>query len=42
LQSSLLFAPLTSIVPGIPIALVALLLDVIGNAVRDVLDPRLA
>jgi peptide/nickel transport system permease protein len=42
LQSSLLVAPFTSIVPGIPIALTALLLDVIGNAVRDVLDPRLA
>jgi peptide/nickel transport system permease protein len=42
LQSSLLVAPLTSIVPGVPIALTALLLDVIGNAVRDVLDPRLA
>jgi peptide/nickel transport system permease protein len=42
LQSSLLVAPFTSIVPGIPIALAALLLDVIGNAVRDVLDPRLA
>ena len=41
LQSSLLVAPLTSIVPGIPIALSALLLDAIGNAVRDVLDPRL-
>ena len=42
LQSSLLVAPLTSIVPGIPIAVAALLFDVIGNAVRDVLDPRLA
>jgi peptide/nickel transport system permease protein len=42
LQSSLLFAPLTSIVPGIPIAITALLFDVIGNAVRDVLDPRIA
>ena len=42
LQSSLLFAPLTSIVPGVPIAIAALLFDVIGNAVRDVLDPRLA
>ncbi len=42
LQSSLLVAPLTSIVPGVPIAVAALLLDVIGNAVRDVLDPRLA
>jgi peptide/nickel transport system permease protein len=42
LQSSLLVAPLTSIVPGIPIAVAALLLDVIGNAVRDVLDPRVA
>jgi peptide/nickel transport system permease protein len=42
LQSSLLIAPLTSIVPGIPIALTALLFDLIGNAVRDVLDPRMA
>jgi len=42
LQSSLLLAPLTSVVPGIPIALAALLFDIIGNAVRDVLDPRLA
>ena len=42
LHNSLLLAPFTSIVPGIPIAVVALLLDVIGNAVRDVLDPRLA
>jgi peptide/nickel transport system permease protein len=42
LQSSLLVAPLTSIVPGIPIAVAALLFDVIGSAVRDVLDPRLA
>jgi peptide/nickel transport system permease protein len=42
LQSSLLVAPLTSIVPGIPIALTALLFDLIGNAVRDVLDPRMA
>ena len=42
LHDSLLLAPTTAIVPGIPIALVALLFDVIGNAVRDVLDPRLA
>ena len=42
LHDSLLLAPFTAIVPGIPIAIVALLLDVIGNAVRDVLDPRLA
>lgn len=42
LHNSLLLAPFTSIVPGIPIAVVALLLDVIGNAIRDVLDPRLA
>ncbi|HEY0831220.1 MAG TPA: ABC transporter permease [Candidatus Dormibacteraeota bacterium] len=42
LQSSLLLAPLTSVVPGIPIAVAALLFDIIGNAVRDVLDPRLA
>jgi len=42
LHNSLLVAPFTSVVPGIPIAVVALLLDVIGNAVRDVLDPRLA
>jgi peptide/nickel transport system permease protein len=39
-HDSLLVAPFTSIVPGIPIAIVALLFDVIGNAVRDVLDPR--
>ena len=42
LQSSLLLAPLTSVVPGVPIAVAALLFDIIGNAVRDVLDPRLA
>lgn len=42
LQTSLLFAPLTAIVPGVPIAIAALLFDMIGNAVRDVLDPRLA
>lgn len=42
LHDSLLLAPFTAIVPGIPIAIVALLLDIIGNAVRDVLDPRLA
>jgi peptide/nickel transport system permease protein len=42
LHNSLLLAPFTSIVPGIPIAMAALLFDIIGNAVRDVLDPRLA
>jgi peptide/nickel transport system permease protein len=42
LQSSLLIAPLTSIVPGVPIAMTALLLDVVGSAIRDILDPRLA
>src|SRR5437870_2463834 len=42
LQSSLLVAPITSITPGIPIALTALLFDLVGNAVRDMLDPRLA
>jgi len=41
LQSSLLVAPITSITPGIPIALTALLFDLVGNAVRDMLDPRL-
>jgi peptide/nickel transport system permease protein len=40
LQQSLLEAPLTSMMPGFPIAIAALLFDLIGNAVRDVLDPR--
>jgi peptide/nickel transport system permease protein len=41
MQSSLLLAPTQAILPGVPIAIVALLFDLIGNAVRDVLDPRL-
>jgi peptide/nickel transport system permease protein len=41
MQSSLLLAPTQAIIPGAPIAIVALLFDLIGNAVRDVLDPRL-
>jgi peptide/nickel transport system permease protein len=41
LQASLLLAPTQAILPGVPIAIVALLFDLIGNAVRDVLDPRL-
>ena len=40
LQQSLLEVPLTSMMPGFPIAIAALLFDLIGNAVRDVLDPR--
>jgi peptide/nickel transport system permease protein len=40
MQSSLLLAPTQAILPGAPIAIVALLFDLIGNAVRDVLDPR--
>ena len=41
MQASLLLAPTEAILPGVPIAIVALLFDLIGNAVRDVLDPRL-
>jgi peptide/nickel transport system permease protein len=41
LQASLWLAPITSMVPGIPIMLTALAFDVVGNAVRDLLDPRL-
>jgi peptide/nickel transport system permease protein len=41
MQQSLLEAPLVSVLPGIPIVIAALLFDLIGNGVRDVLDPRL-
>jgi peptide/nickel transport system permease protein len=41
MQASLLLAPTQAILPGAPIAIVALLFDLIGNAVRDVLDPWL-
>lgn len=42
LRDTLWIAPVTSMIPGIPILLTALAFDLIGNAVRDALDPRLA
>ena len=42
LQQSLWVAPATAIMPGIPIMLAALAFDVVGNAVRDILDPRMS
>ncbi len=41
LRDSLWIAPATSMIPGVPILLTALAFDLVGNAVRDVLDPRL-
>jgi peptide/nickel transport system permease protein len=42
LQESIWIAPVTAMVPGIPIMLTALAFDSVGNAVRDLLDPRLS
>ncbi len=42
LRDSIYVAPFTSTIPGIPILLTALAFDLVGNSVRDALDPRLA
>jgi ABC-type dipeptide/oligopeptide/nickel transport system permease subunit len=42
LLPSLFVAPVTSTLPGVPILLTALAFDLLGNALRDLLDPRLA
>jgi peptide/nickel transport system permease protein len=42
LLPSLYVAPVTSALPGVPILLTALAFDLLGNALRDMLDPRLA
>jgi peptide/nickel transport system permease protein len=42
LLPSLFVAPVTSTLPGVPILLTALAFDLVGNALRDLLDPRLA
>lgn len=42
LRNVLYVAPVTAMVPGVPILLTALAFDLVGNAVRDALDPRLA
>lgn len=42
LRDALYVAPVTAMVPGVPILLSALAFDLVGNAVRDALDPRLA
>jgi peptide/nickel transport system permease protein len=42
LLPSLFAAPVTSTLPGVPILLTAFAFDLLGNALRDLLDPRLA
>ena len=42
LLPSIFVAPVTSALPGVPILLTALAFDLLGNAFRDMLDPRLA
>ncbi len=42
LLPSIFVAPITSAMPGVPILLTALAFDLLGNALRDMLDPRLA
>lgn len=42
LLPSIFVAPVTSALPGVPILLTALAFDLMGNAFRDILDPRLA
>ncbi len=42
LLPSLFVAPVTSTLPGVPILLTAFAFDLLGNALRDMLDPRLA
>jgi len=42
LLPSLFAAPVTSALPGVPILLTAFAFDLLGNALRDLLDPRLA
>ena len=42
LLPSIFVAPVTSALPGVPILLTALAFDLLGNSLRDVLDPRLA
>jgi len=42
LLPSIFVAPVTSALPGVPILLTALAFDLLGNALRDLLDPRLA
>jgi peptide/nickel transport system permease protein len=42
LLPSMFVAPVTSTLPGVPILLTAFAFDLVGNALRDMLDPRLA
>lgn len=42
LLPSLFVAPVVSTLPGVPILLTAFAFDLVGNALRDLLDPRLA
>jgi peptide/nickel transport system permease protein len=42
LLPSMFVAPVVSILPGMPILLTAFAFDLVGNALRDLLDPRLA
>lgn len=42
LLPSIFVAPVTSALPGVPILLTALAFDLVGNSLRDILDPRLA
>jgi peptide/nickel transport system permease protein len=42
LLPSMFVSPVTSTLPGVPILLTAFAFDLLGNALRDMLDPRLA
>jgi len=42
LLPSIFVAPVTSMLPGLPILLTAFAFDLVGNGLRDLLDPRLS